>query len=288
MNRGEGFVRRCSLASLLAVAALITTSASPAGAAVTIGQTTPNALTCADNRDRLQLSVTSGNSYVVPSNGTITSWSTDATPGGGLLAMKVYRSSGGSLYTVVGHEGPRALTPGILNTFPANIAVKAGDVLGSSTPPAAGAPYCFSEAVAGNTYLSLLNTNLADGQSGNFLTPNNNNRLNVSAVVVPTNSFTLGAVTRNKKKGTATLTATVPNSGELTGSGKGVKVASAARISKTVSAPGAVKLTIKAKGKKKKKLNETGKVKVNPTITYTPTGGDPRAQSIKVKLKKNL
>jgi hypothetical protein len=49
-----------------------------------------------------------------------------------------------------------------------------------------------------------------------------------------------------------------------------------------------VKLTIKAKGKKKGTLNETGKVKVNPKITYTPTGGDPTTQSIKVKLKKNL
>ena len=80
----------------------------------------------------------------------------------------------------------------------------------------------------------------------------------------------------------------VPNPGELTGSGKGVKVASAARISKTVSAPGEVKLTIKAKGKKKGTLNETGKVKLRPKITYTPTGGDPSTQSVKVKLKKNL
>jgi hypothetical protein len=108
--------------------------------------------------------------------------------------------------------------------------------------------------------------------------------------VKPSNAFTFGKAKLNKKKGTATVTANVPGPGELTGTGNGVKVASAAGAvtSKTVTAPGAVKLTIKAKGKKKKKLNETGKVKVNPTITYAPTGGDPRTQSIKVKLKKNL
>ena len=106
--------------------------------------------------------------------------------------------------------------------------------------------------------------------------------------IAPSNSFTFGAVQRNKKKGTATLTVNVPNPGELTGSGKGVKVASAAGavISKTVTAPGNVKLTVRAKGKKKRKLNETGRVKLNVTVTYTPTGGDPSTQSTKVKLKK--
>ena len=33
---------------------------------------------------------------------------------------------------------------------------------------------------------------------------------------------------------------------------------------------------------------QTGKVKLNLAITYTPTGGDPSTQSVKVKLKKKL
>ena len=105
----------------------------------------------------------------------------------------------------------------------------------------------------------------------------------------PSNAFTVGAITRNKKKGTATITVDVPNPGELTASGNGVQAASADRavISKSVGA-GQAQLLIKAKGKKKRKLNETGKVKLNVKITYTPTGGDPRTQSIKVKLKKKL
>ena len=47
-------------------------------------------------------------------------------------------------------------------------------------------------------------------------------------------------------------------------------------------------LLIKAKGKKKRKLNDTGKVKLNATISYTPTGGTASTHSRKVKLKKNL
>jgi hypothetical protein len=57
--------------------------------------------------------------------------------------------------------------------------------------------------------------------------------------------------------------------------------------SKAVS-PGPVTLTIKAKGKKKRTLNETGKVTVKPTISFTPTGGNPSTKLAKVKLKKKL
>jgi len=40
------------------------------------------------------------------------------------------------------------------------------------------------------------------------------------------------------------------------------------------------------KGKKRRKLNEKGKVKLNVALSYTPTGGSPQSQSLKVKLKK--
>ena len=278
------------IASLAALS--LTASASPARA-VTIGQTGSPATTCADNIDRLQPTVTSGNAYVVPSTGgisnwTVTSWSTQALSGAGqTLAMKVYRPLGGSTYMVVGRNGPHPLAVSTLNTFPASVAVKAGDVLGLSTTPDAGLPGCRFGA---DGHLSHTG-NLADGESGEFDAGGLNGRLNVSAVIAPTNSFKLGDVDHNRRKGTATLTVEdVPNPGELVASGKGVKRASAAGaavISKAVT-PGTASLLIKAKGKKKKKLNQKGKVKLNAAITYTPTGGDPKTQSLKVKLKKKV
>ena len=48
--------------------------------------------------------------------------------------------------------------------------------------------------------------------------------------------------------------------------------------------PGKVRLLIEAKGKKKRKLNPTGEVKVRPEITFTPTGGSANTQSAQVKL----
>jgi hypothetical protein len=265
--------------SVTAIAALsLAVAASPAAASVTVGQTgTPAA--CGSNFDRLQPSVTAGNTYVMPAAGTITSWSTQAIAGGGTLGMKVFRPLGGTRYMVVGHEGPHALTGDAANTFPASVAVKAGDVLGSNTPLNANDPGCVF-AAPGETFLGRAG-DLPDGANGEF-TPAVAFRLNISAVLNPTNTFTLGKPKLNKK-GTATLAVRLPNPGELTGSGKGVRVAG-----KTVSAPGAVKLAIKALGKKKRKLAETGKVKVKPKITYTPTGGDPRTQPITVMLKKKL
>ena len=104
-------------------------------------------------------------------------------------------------------------------------------------------------------------------------------------MVTPTSDFTQSGLQRNKKKGTATLTFNVPNPGELTASGKGVKAAGAV-ASKGVAA-GQAQLMIKAKGKKKRKLNETGKVKLAVAVTYAPTGGDPRIQSLTVKLGRS-
>jgi hypothetical protein len=102
------------------------------------------------------------------------------------------------------------------------------------------------------------------------------------------NAFTIVAITRNKKKGTARITGNVPFPGELIASGKGAKTsAGGAVISKSIGA-GQAQLVIKAKGKKRKKLNQKGKAKVNLAITYTATGGSPRTQSVKVKLKKKL
>jgi len=276
-------------ASLTALS--LTASASPAAASVTIGQlapATPSVDCTGADFDHVQPSVTSGTTYVVPplppaSALVISSWSHNAAAAAGqVLTMKVFRKvADPATYVVVGHDGPRPLTASTLNTFSASVPVKPGDVLGLNSTAASMTGCAFP--TPGESRLVRAG-NLADGESGAFGSAPDR-RLNVSAVVAPSNTFTLGEAKRNKKKGTATLTVDVPNPGELALSGNGVKTAGAVAAT-TVTAPGAVELLVRAKGKKKRKLNETGKVKVKPTITYTPTGGDPSTQSTKLKLKK--
>jgi hypothetical protein len=280
-------VRRSVAAVVVTV--VLAVGASPSSASVILGQIpapTPGS-TCSNVVDDwVQPNEISGNSYVVPTSGgivswTITSWSTQASATAGQhWTMKVFRRVTGTTYSVVGHDGPRALTAGALNTFQTSILVKPGDLLGmndnSVNPPVATA----CDVVAAGNTIFFGSGNLADGSSGPIGTPIANRNLNISAVADPTNSFSLGTVTRSKKKGTATVTVSVPNPGDLTISGNGVGSASA------VAGPGEVKLPIAATGKKQKKLKKKGKVKVSPTVSFTPVGGTPSAQSIPVQLKK--
>jgi hypothetical protein len=268
-------------------AALLAASASPAAASVTLGQLAASPQTeCVGVFDSTQPTVTSGNTYVVPGAGTITSWTHNAVAGSDqTLTMKIFRKvADPARYQVVGHDGPRPLAGGQLNTFAASVPVKPGDVLGVSGNSSVDTACTF--AAPGDSVLTT-NANLADGESADFFSASNH-RVNVSAVFVYSNAFSFGKARRNTKKGTATLTVDAPNPGELVLSGKGVKPAGAAGAvtAKTVTAAGNVKLLIRAKGKKQRTLNETGKVKVSFAVTYTPTGGDPSTQSRKLKLKK--
>jgi virginiamycin B lyase len=93
--------------------------------------------------------------------------------------------------------------------------------------------------------------------------------------------LTLGNAKKNKKKGTAKLSAEVGCAGALELGGKGLKPAE-----RQASGAGEVNLPVKAKGNKKKKLRKKGKAKVKPEVTFTPNGGAAVTEDKKVKLIK--
>ena len=276
------------------VAALPALFASPAAGSVTLGQLAPGVSPLGYTEgqcggpvpgDYLQQTVSSGNSFVVPGPGVITSWSHNAGDGTGMtLTFKVFRHFGGALYSAVGHSGPFPLLPSVVNTFPTSIAVSGGDIIGLRIPTATPGVACDADVPDEPGELTTA-TNLADGQSDGFAPGAPFYRVNVTAVFEPSNSIGLGSITRNRKRGTATVAIDVPNPGELTVSGKGVKGVIAASTAQAVS-PGSTTLKIKAKGKQLRKLSLTGRVKLKPTITYTPTDGAAGTQQLKVKLLK--
>jgi hypothetical protein len=206
--------------------------------------------------------------------------------------------------TIVGESAQQTPTGTGLNTFPTRIPVQAGDDIGiyvnalagvvhSCDPDGSYTDHFFGGDPTPGTTELFTEENFHHDVSATLEPDCNHNGLGDETQDPDTsschsNAFTFAGVTRNKKNGTATLKVNVPESGELVGSGNGAKVAAAgATISKAVT-PGTAQLLIKAKGKKKRKLNETGKVKLSVAVTYTPTGGKPNTQSIKVKLKKKL
>ncbi len=282
-------IGRLGLAPALAVL-LLGTSEAAAAAPITIGQVpaaTPSAA-CSSQRDTTQPTVTSGNTYVVPStNGivswAVTQWSTFASPDAGQsFTMKIFRPVAGMTYTAVGRDGPHELAPGVLNTFSANVTAKPGDVLGLNSGPG-GSNACNFD-VPGETALVRLG-DLADGESGDFGTTTPFFRVNIEAAITPRKDFFFASLTRHKRKGTATLTVDLPNPGELVVSGKGVR-GTAAGAPIRVTGPGIVSLLIKPKGRTRRILDRTGEVKVRPKVSYTPTGGDTASQSRKLRLKK--
>ena len=93
--------------------------------------------------------------------------------------------------------------------------------------------------------------------------------------------FAIGALTRNRKKGTAQLTVGLPGAGVLSATGKGLKAATASS-----SAAGNVILALRAKGRALKKLKSAGKAKLNLSLVWAPTGNPGSSQTDKVKLKK--
>ena len=265
--------------------------AAPASASVTVGQLDPGGSpgTCGNSFDFLQPTVTSGNSYVMPYPGTITSWTTRANATAGLsMGLKIFRKvSDPTTYRAISSDGPRLLTPGGTagNTFPTAIQVQKGDVLGVNVSPDPGVACLFP--VPGDHYLyryAFPLTTLPDGQEASFGTAVQEDRVNVSAVLEPSNVLSIGTVTRNRKKGTATLNITTPNPGTLAVGGKGA-IAKVAAADATVPA-GPVRVKVRAKGKRAATLNQTGKVKLSLAITFTPSSGAPATQSLKVKLRK--
>jgi hypothetical protein len=277
---GSRAALRIAALCLTCLVALV--SASTAIASLTIGQLPPGPPTdtcTTSGLDYLQPSVTGGNLYVARAAGTITSWTTNssASGAGAIYVLKVFRrTSDPEQFQVTAHSAPHTLSAG-MNTVPTSLPVKSGDMLGyhESGPP--------NSCAFAQPFDNVLNRpgNLADGASGTFA-PQNDVRLNLSAVLVPDNTFTLGGITRNRNRGTATITATTTNPGLVAIAGKGLKK----RPSKTLAVAGPVTFPVAAVGKRKRRLERKGTIVLPVRITFFPTGGDPSTQAINLKLKQ--
>lgn len=271
---------RGRLAVLLALACLTAAAPARAAASVTIGQLTPfppSAACSTSNVDFLEPSVTGGNLYVARQAGTITSWTTNSSGAGAHYVIKIFRRTPDpDVFQVIAHAPSHTLTSG-LNTVAANLPVKSGDMIGFNE---SGAPSSCAFSAPGDSVLTSAG-NLSDGATGTF-TAQNDVRLNLTAVLVPDNGFTLGGISRDRKLGTASITATTSNPGIVTVSGKGLRK----RRSKSLAVAGPVTFQLTPTGRTARRLVRKGRVTVAPTVTFLPSGGDPSSQSIHLKLLK--
>jgi hypothetical protein len=272
-------VCRRGAAGLAIACAAVLLAPGPAAASVTIGQLPADAPTAScSSGDYLQTGVTGGNLYVAKQAGTITSWSTNVPNAGAAYVFKVFRrTSDPDVFQVVGRDAEQTLAGGV-NVFPANVHVESGDLIGFHVG-GMGMSSCTFPGT-GDAVLQATG-DLADGQVAPF-SPVPDVRLNLSAVLVPSNAFTITGISRNRHRGTATLTAEVSNPGVATIAGKGLKKGRA----RSLAVAGPVRFAVAVVGKRLQRLSRTGKLTVSVTLTFLPTGGDPSSQTVSVKLRK--
>jgi hypothetical protein len=214
-----------------------------------------------------------------PVNGTVTSWQFKSVTAGGSIALRILRPAGGNSFTGAGTSAP--MTPN--GTVPAqgpfvtSLPIRAGDFVGLNAT-AMQTPLIDTPA----TELYWNAPTLADGQTAQGTS--GTREVAVQAVVEPSNTVTFGTVSRNKKKGTARITMTVPNAGTLSYGGFCVTVAGPS----SVAAPGDFQLIVKACGKQKKRLRTKGKVRVAFNVGFTPVNGRFGATNESVTLRKKL
>ncbi len=277
-NRINARRRAVALVALVCAAAL--GMSAQARAAVTIGQlppSTPAASCTTPNLDYLQPSITGGNFYTAQVAGTVTSWSTRSSGAGATYVFKIFRrTSDPDSFQVIEHAPPHVLTSG-LNTVGVNLHVESGDMIGFHE---SGLPSACTFPIPGDTVLSRSGS-VADGSSGTFSLVNGV-RLNLLALLVPDNGFTLGGIIRDRKTGTASITADLSNPGVVTLAGKGLKK----RDPKNPPVAGPVTFKLATIGKTKRRLLHKGRVKVPVTVTFFPTGGVASTQTINLRLWK--
>src|SRR3954451_11846653 len=99
-------------ALVAALATPLLASTSLAGASITVGRVAPGDPPVANCIQSPYDDVTVGGAYTMPANGTVTSWTHNAgSASGQQLTMKVFRRVSADTFMVVGHDGPRTMTP---------------------------------------------------------------------------------------------------------------------------------------------------------------------------------
>ncbi len=95
------------------------------------------------------------------------------------------------------------------------------------------------------------------------------------------NLFRFGELSRNPRRGTATLAVKVPGSGNLRIRGRQIETAK-----KHPRGAGTVNLPIRPLGGARRALNREGEVRVRTYVTYRPRGGAPSTRMRRVELRK--
>ncbi|MFL5907994.1 MAG: hypothetical protein ACJ75Z_10425 [Solirubrobacterales bacterium] len=219
-----------------------------------------------------------------PVNGTVVLWRTRGTrmnASSNTLQLRVLQPSGNG-YIGAGTSDPQTLPNAAdddaLREFGTSLPIHAGDEIGlgaagSAYVPAFHPPFG-APGITGFYAFS-------DGSPSDGHAAASSGELQANAEVEPTNTFSLSPIQRNKKNGTATVTANLPNAGTFEVQGGLI-----APQTVDVAAPGNLALTLQPMPPIRRQLKKQGKALVDATFVYAPSFGKHRAQSVTFTLKQ--
>jgi hypothetical protein len=222
-----------------------------------------------------------------PVNGTVVTWRIRSTSSATQqpVAFRVISPAAGGQFT--GGGSSATVTPPDIDgvtPFAASIPIKIGDLLGLNFNNSVNSYFGIS---AGPNSGQLFNPALAQGSTR---PPQNNTteQLLVNADIEPTNTFT--ATAKGKKGGKVKISAQLPNAGTFqVGDKKDLASVAAKRrltgSSVQLTAPGTADLKVKATKSARSLLARKGKLSAKLKLVFTPLGGTPSSQVIRVKLK---
>lgn len=109
-------------------------------------------------------------------------------------------------------------------------------------------------------------------------------------VTPPSNAFSVTKKAISSKTGKATISLKLPGAGKVVMTGKaknGKKTINVGKVTLNAAKAGTFNLTLSPSGAAKRLLKQKGSLKVNLTITFTPTGGSAKSSNSAVTLKLN-
>jgi hypothetical protein len=278
----------------VAGASALLTFASPAGGAVTVGSNlaaTPvaGAPSCGfPTCTYTQRTAVSG-PLSSPVNGTVQAWRIKGVSGPLQARLRVLRPLAGGAFSFAGSSQVVTVPSATFDvlTFPASVPISIGDRIGLDWIMGGGGnPVFASHATAEIDYWGPA-PNDGDELAPPFAT--SPYELLLNADVEPSNAVVAGKLTP-RKRGTALLELTIPNSGRLVldGSSKQKsKPPPPALVQRQVLrvAAGQMTLLLRATKAAKRTLKRTGRVRGQADLTFTPDQGAPATQRIAFRFK---
>jgi hypothetical protein len=230
------------------------------------------------------------NGIVSPVNGTVTQWRIRSTSSAhGPTALRIVKPFAGSLFTGAGTSSLVDPPPTSTISSPTQLPIAVGDLIGLNIT---GANYFVTNP--GATRLSF-SPPLADGGAGRPADSTFANReITINADIEPTAKLA-NVKAKARKGGKVRVSLETPNPGTLLAgdkADKGLKAIAAAKKPKLLKrtksqapAPAPLSFVVKPTKLAKSLLADGVRPKAKLKLIFTPTGGSPSTQVVKVKLK---